>query len=163
MQKTAPNTGFGSPRIAVFGLVTVVILGIGFGGAYAQSEAIPGWIKNIAGLWSEDKMTDSEFVAAIEFLIEQNIIQVRENTEGPDNSAGTKKPSNISTIQNFIVIGSPDEDKYRLRFSLSDADFVQIREAGRSAYLNKALILAITPSLTARRAHPRPYFGATRL
>ena len=130
MQKTAPNTGFGSPRIAVFGLVAVVILGIGFGGAYAQSEAIPGWIKNIAGLWSQDKITDSEFVSAIEFLIEQNIIQVGENTEGPDNSAGPKRPSNISSIQNFIVTGSPDEDKYRLRFTLSDAGFAQIREAG---------------------------------
>ena len=52
---------------------------------------------------------------------------------------------------------------YMISWVFSEAKRQSADIGCRSAYLNKALILAITPSLTARRAHPRPYFGATRL
>lgn len=42
----------------------------------AYAESVPEWIKNIAKLWSEGKITDTEFLNAIKFLIEKNIIQV---------------------------------------------------------------------------------------
>lgn len=39
---------------------------------------MPSWIRGIAGFWVEDKLSDAEFVDAIEFLIESGIIQVED-------------------------------------------------------------------------------------
>ena len=52
----------------------IIISGVGF--AYSQTEPIPTWIKGVAGYWAEDKITDKEFVEALEFLIESGIIKV---------------------------------------------------------------------------------------
>ena len=42
----------------------------------AQSDAIPSWIKNTAGWWAEDQISETEFVNSIEYLIDFGIIQV---------------------------------------------------------------------------------------
>jgi len=42
----------------------------------AQSDAIPSWIKNTAGWWAEDQISETEFVNSIEYLIDSGIIQV---------------------------------------------------------------------------------------
>ena len=38
---------------------------------------IPHWIKNNAAWWSDGIITDSEFLTAIEFLIENDIIKIQ--------------------------------------------------------------------------------------
>ena len=65
---------------------------------YANAEqSIPDWVKNTAGWWAEDAISETEFVSAIEFLIKEDIIEVYilqsdENNQGvPDwvkNTAG---------------------------------------------------------------------------
>ena len=42
----------------------------------AQSDAIPSWIKNTAGWWADDQISETEFVNSIEYLIDSGIIQV---------------------------------------------------------------------------------------
>jgi len=42
----------------------------------AQSDAIPSWIKNTAGWWAEDQISETEFVNSMEFLIDSGIINV---------------------------------------------------------------------------------------
>jgi len=46
---------------------------------YASNSIIqknmPSWIKNIAELWSQDKITDDEFLNSINYLAESNIIK----------------------------------------------------------------------------------------
>ncbi len=54
--------------IVVFAAVPITI--------NAESEIIPSWIKNTAGFWADDKISDVEFMNAIEFLITQGTIQV---------------------------------------------------------------------------------------
>ena len=39
-------------------------------------ESIPDWVKNTAGWWAEDAISETEFVSAIEFLIKEDIIKV---------------------------------------------------------------------------------------
>jgi YVTN family beta-propeller protein len=63
-----------------------------------QSQSIPIWIKNNAAWWSEQQIGDSDFVAGIEYLIKNGIINVpgvqvgtSSTTEIPDwikNNAG---------------------------------------------------------------------------
>ena len=43
--------------------------------AFAQ-DVIPSWVKNTAGWWATDAISETEFVNAVEFLVKENIIQV---------------------------------------------------------------------------------------
>ena len=42
----------------------------------ANAESVPDWVKNTAGWWATDVISETEFVNAIEFLIKDNIIQI---------------------------------------------------------------------------------------
>ena len=42
----------------------------------AESEIVPSWIKNTAGYWADNQISDVEFVNAIEYLISQGTIEV---------------------------------------------------------------------------------------
>jgi hypothetical protein len=35
---------------------------------------IPEWVKSNAALWTDDQISDKEFVAGVQYLIEQGII-----------------------------------------------------------------------------------------
>ena len=50
----------------------------------AESELVPGWIKNTAGFWANDQISDVEFMNAIEYLISQGTIQVPNFVGVPD-------------------------------------------------------------------------------
>ena len=80
---------------SVIFIVIVTIITVFFPLAYA--EMVPDWVKNTAGWWATDAISEKEFVNAIEFLIKDGIIQVNasnssENFQGvPDwvkNTAG---------------------------------------------------------------------------
>ena len=45
-----------------------------------EERSIPYWIKNNAGWWSENKISDDDFIAGIEYLVENNIIRVNTTT-----------------------------------------------------------------------------------
>ena len=40
------------------------------------AESVPDWVKNTAGWWAEDAISETEFVNAIQFLVNQGMIQV---------------------------------------------------------------------------------------
>ena len=58
-------------------LVLVVSL-IGFMIPSAFAENVPNWVKNTAGWWAEDAISETEFVNAIEFLVNVGIIGIEE-------------------------------------------------------------------------------------
>jgi plastocyanin len=58
----------------------------------AQAEAVPDWIKNTAKWWAEGKITETEFLNAIKFLIEKNIIVIE-----------SKETKPVSTIANVVI------------------------------------------------------------
>jgi len=43
-----------------------------------SSNGIPEWIKNNAGWWSDDLITEKEFIDGLQWLISNGIIQVTE-------------------------------------------------------------------------------------
>jgi len=45
----------------------------------ANAESVPDWVKNTAGWWSTDAISEKEFVNAIEFLIKSGIINIESN------------------------------------------------------------------------------------
>jgi len=50
----------------------------------AESDIIPDWIKNTAGFWANDKISDVEFMNAIEYLITQGTIKIPNFPGVPD-------------------------------------------------------------------------------
>ena len=76
-------------------LLVLFVLGLMMPSAFAEN--VPDWVKNTAGWWATDAISETEFVNAIEFLVKENIIQVNvsqtsETSQGvPDwvkNTAG---------------------------------------------------------------------------
>ena len=40
------------------------------------AESVPDWVKNTAGWWATDAISEKEFVNAIEFLVKDGIISI---------------------------------------------------------------------------------------
>jgi len=45
-------------------------------GDIIEEKKIPNWIKNNAGWWADDLISDDDFVKGIEYLVENKIIRV---------------------------------------------------------------------------------------
>ena len=63
----------------ILGFVLAAVMMMGVNAAYSQSDDIPGWVKGVAGFWVEGKITDLEFIEAIEFLITHDIIRAADS------------------------------------------------------------------------------------
>ena len=55
-------------------VLVVSLVGLMIPNAYAEN--VPEWVKNTAGWWATDIISETEFVNAIGFLVKENIIQV---------------------------------------------------------------------------------------
>ena len=60
-------------KIPLFALVFCIVMIIP--SVFAE-EKVPDWVKNNAGWWADNHISDSEFVNAIEFLIKEGIIKI---------------------------------------------------------------------------------------
>ena len=63
----------------------------------AQDTQIPGWIKNVAGWWANGEIPENQFLDAIGYLINNNIISIpfmpcSEKTESQTTSSDKKVP-----------------------------------------------------------------------
>ena len=85
-------------------IVAIVVGSIGFDAAHSQGNEIPEWIKSVAGFWAEDRITDSEFIGALEFLIEQGIIHVDDSQKIQE-----LERENADLRQRIGTIGVEDE------------------------------------------------------
>ena len=63
-------------KIAISLLYTVIVLSGIILIPNAFAESVPDWVKNTAGWWATDSISETEFVNAIEFLVKEDIIQV---------------------------------------------------------------------------------------
>lgn len=53
--------------------------------ASSQTSTIPSWVKNVAGFWSDGKISDAEFLAGIQYLIDHGMLSVSdENIKSKD-------------------------------------------------------------------------------
>jgi len=63
----------------LFTLIAVVVslgLVVSVGVSSAEENLIPSWIKTTASFWVDDQIGDAEFIQALEFMIENDIIKV---------------------------------------------------------------------------------------
>ena len=64
-------------RFTISCIFLIILIALGSSSTISYSEkTIPDWVKNTAGWWSDDQISEQEFVSAIEFLIEINVIDL---------------------------------------------------------------------------------------
>ena len=85
------------------------VVGIMVPNAFAGD--VPGWVKNTAGWWATDAISETEFVNAIEFLVKENIIQVNV-TETSGTSQGV--PDWIKNNAGWWASGQIDDQTFIL-------------------------------------------------
>jgi len=51
-----------------------------------EESAIPYWVKNNAGWWAEDKISDNDFITGIEYLIKNKIISISSQNNKENSS-----------------------------------------------------------------------------
>jgi hypothetical protein len=62
--------------------IMVLIVSVSVTSIYAQSQSdIPSWVKNNAIWWGEDKISDSEFLSALQYLINSGNLKVAGSSE----------------------------------------------------------------------------------
>ena len=76
-------------KIALVLIITIGIFMIMIPSAYAEN--IPNWVKNTAGWWSTDVISETEFVNAIEFLVNEGIIEIDNENSIKDNLLQTRE------------------------------------------------------------------------
>jgi len=60
-----------------------MVLGLMFS-VSAEENLIPSWIKNTAGFWVNDQISDSEFINALQFLVKEGILVIPHPTLSSD-------------------------------------------------------------------------------
>ena len=79
-------------------------------GALLVQEGIPSWIQTSSGFWVDGDSSDTEFVNAIQFLIEKGIMEIPKTTQG---LASTNEiPSWIKTTVGFWVDGDSSDTEF---------------------------------------------------
>ena len=76
-----------------------------------EENTIPSWIKNNAGWWSENKISDADFISGIEYLIENKIMNI------------TSQNSDEESL-NIIPAWIKNNAGWWSESKISDADFI---------------------------------------
>ena len=63
-------------KTVTYSIIALVAIALSSGTVFVYAEDIPAWVKNIAGFWADDQISDTEYANSISFLIDQQIIEV---------------------------------------------------------------------------------------
>lgn len=58
-------------------LLADYIHNMGYAEPTAKEIQIPSWVKHSAGWWSEDRISDQDYLKSIQYLIDQGIIKIK--------------------------------------------------------------------------------------
>lgn len=101
--------------IIFFSLITISLVSL----ASAQTDSsVPSWIKNTAGFWSNDQITDNEFLNAIKYLLDNDIIILKseEIVELPVVEPVTPNPITKPRLNYCIILHSTYKDLGQIKF-----------------------------------------------
>jgi len=74
--------------VIIIAIAVVFVIGIGLSlNVSAEEGLIPSWIKNIALMFGQDQISDSEFIGALQYLVKEGILVIpSEQNEKTDTS-----------------------------------------------------------------------------
>jgi len=77
-----------------------------------SKKQLPDWIKNTAGWWADDSLTELEFMQSIQFLIEQKIMNIPQETITELKMDSKKRTFIIPTKDSFEILVSGQVPNY---------------------------------------------------
>jgi len=81
-------------------IASVLLIGLGIGlsiNVSAEEGLIPSWIKNTAGFWVDNQISDSEFISALQFLVKEGILVI------PQSDIVSESTPKVTTTQSIIA------------------------------------------------------------
>lgn len=110
------------------------IILISIPGVLAQSDTavIPVWIKGVANFWVEGEINDVVFIDALEFLIESNIIEIR----NPIYMTMPEESAQVQNLQERI-------DNYEIEKGMFESQINQLEEEMHTMESNEIVQEAI--------------------
>lgn len=84
-------------------ILSIIIL-LGITTVYADEDLIPSWIKIIVEAWTNGTITDNEYMSAMSFLIETNIIPMNLTSSSITNEEKRLYELEIANRDNTILI-----------------------------------------------------------
>lgn len=107
----------------VYGLPTQIATAT-FELSATQKAVIPQWIKESAGWWADDKISDAEFIDSIEYLAKEKIITIKKTS--PAGQSVTI-PAWIKTTASWWSEGSITDDEFARGLEyLANSGIIQI-------------------------------------
>jgi len=129
--------------LAVFfiGISLITILSIS-----AEQSLIPAWIKTTASFWVNDQVSDQEFLNAIQFLINNGMIEVSPQPAAP--VATYTPPPTPSYTPPAVATFHPSSEGvfYKENFNIFEGFFVLRTDSGKTVTANGQLFLKIINS-----------------
>ena len=91
-----------------------------------EENTIPYWIKNTAGWWSKNKMTEDEFISGIEYLIENNIIKVTMQTNSEQSQKDLERKA--WNFERYLInIQNDIDEQNRYVENINPSEYVIIK------------------------------------
>jgi len=124
------------------GIIAVIAIGVFTSITFAASESsIPPWIKNNAGWWSDDQISDADYISGLQYLVGEGIIKI---------------PIQRVLAADVPVSDSDRANTFTIRMSFGDGEltyhsFSVIQEVGAKLGASNQLILEAIPSLDKTR------------
>ena len=102
----------------------------------SQKNIVVSWIKLTTLWWGQDKISDEDFINALQYLVENNVLILE--SEAPRAPLIEKKPlpediiiwPKISQIEDFQIQGHQNVDSYQFQFKLVDEDLRPVSADG---------------------------------
>ena len=92
----------------------------------ANAESVPSWIKNTAGWWSQNSISDGEFIDSISFLINNGIISLESNCNPIVDKNRNQIPDEIEKSLPQTLIENRDWSNCKMPEELSFHKFQNI-------------------------------------
>jgi len=99
-------------RYLLLSVLVVSLVGILMAPVVSSQEAtVPNWIKNNAGWWASDQITDSAFLQGIHYLIKEGIMIIP-STETSESSQSQAVPAWIKNNAGWWADGQIDDNSF---------------------------------------------------
>ena len=80
-------------KIVITSIITILLIASITSSAYAE---VPAWVKNNAGWWASNKISDGEFVNGIQHLMTMGLIFVSSNAESKETVSSEPQITNLT-------------------------------------------------------------------
>ena len=91
-----------------------------------EENTIPYWIKNTAGWWSKNKLSDDEFISGLEYLIENNIIKVTMQTNSEQSQKDLERKA--WNFERYLInIQNDIDEQNRYVENINPSEYVIIK------------------------------------